>query len=154
MSGARGTRSESNLYETRPSGFDHAYRELDATVSGLLTLSVCGFSSAHTGRDRTQSNLDEALEIAGRGPMKLHMADILLTRAGLSGARSEDAKHPWASLVANLAAAFSRGVRKGNPMLRRTDSLSPASVFGWATTGQPAWTGAPWGGGAPNFTPR
>ena len=47
-----------------------------------------------TGPESAQSDLDEAWEIAERGPMKLHMADILLHRARLF---FREAKYPWGS---------------------------------------------------------
>jgi hypothetical protein len=62
-----------------------------------------------------QSDLDEAWEIAERGPMKLRMADIHLYRARLfRGQRTEDRgqpteggnqEYPWVSPEADLAAA-------------------------------------------------
>lgn len=62
------------------------------------------------GRDReasaclaqSQADLDEAWEIAERGPMRLHMADIHLYRARLFF-REKD--YPWESPQADLAAA-------------------------------------------------
>lgn len=54
------------------------------------------------GPDSAQSDLDEAWEIAERGPMKLFMADIHLYRARLF---FRDAKYPWVSPAADLAAA-------------------------------------------------
>jgi hypothetical protein len=56
--------------------------------------------------------LDEAWEIAERGPMKLFLADIHLYRARLfgnrkvdSGDRKEGVQYPWESPAADLAAA-------------------------------------------------
>jgi hypothetical protein len=72
------------------------------------------------GRDReasaclaqSQADLDEAWEIAERGPMRLHIAGILLTRCrlfgsmkGEGGRRNEMEKYPWESPQADLAAA-------------------------------------------------
>jgi hypothetical protein len=51
---------------------------------------------------RAQSDLDEAWEIAERGPMKLYMADIHLYRARLF---FREKKYPWESPPADLAAA-------------------------------------------------
>lgn len=51
---------------------------------GLLTLAwLHTLEDNHTGPDSAQADLDEALEIAERGPMPLFMADIHLHRARL-----------------------------------------------------------------------
>ncbi len=110
-----------------------ARRELDVAVAafrragtqhliphGLLTRAWCSVAeaSAHTlGGDaqeaarlfsRAQEDLDEAWEIAERGPMKLFMADIHLYRARLFGRPNDEGrmtKYPWESPAADLAAA-------------------------------------------------
>ena len=70
---------------------------------GLLTRSWLRFlEGTRTGPESAQSDLDEAWEIAERGPMKLHMADIHLHRARLF---FREADYPWASPAADLAAA-------------------------------------------------
>ena len=70
---------------------------------GLLTRAWLRFLEGHsTGPESAQSDLDEAWEIAERGPMKLHMADIHLHRARLF---FREAEYPWGSPAANLAAA-------------------------------------------------
>jgi hypothetical protein len=103
-------------------------------VQGLVTRAWCSFAeasffakatkdeSAHTlGGDaqegaslffRAQEDLDEAWEIAERGPMKLFLADIHLYRARLFGIRNsevgsanEAGQYPWESPAADLAAA-------------------------------------------------
>ncbi|MGH8608632.1 MAG: hypothetical protein ACREX9_14835, partial [Gammaproteobacteria bacterium] len=51
---------------------------------------------------RAQADLDEAWEIAERGPMKLFLADIRLYRARLF---FREAQYPWGSPAADLAAA-------------------------------------------------
>ena len=74
---------------------------------GLLTRAWlrCLFS-AHTGPESAQGDLDEAWEIAERGPMPLHMADIHLHRARLFGlSKDRPAKYPWASAQADLVEA-------------------------------------------------
>jgi hypothetical protein len=75
----------------------------DDLPRGLLSrawlLHVAGI---HTGPDSAQADLDEAWEIAERGPMRLHMADIHLYRARLF---FRDATYPWESPEADLAAA-------------------------------------------------
>jgi len=55
-----------------------------------------------TGPQSVQEDLDEAWEIAERGPMRLHMADIHLYRARLFFRETE---YPWESPEADLKAA-------------------------------------------------
>ncbi|MGH8576200.1 MAG: TIR domain-containing protein [Gammaproteobacteria bacterium] len=74
-------------------------------VLGLLTHAwLRFFEGRRTGGPDggAQSILDEAWEIAERGPMKLHMADIHLHRARLF---FREAEYPWGSPAADLAAA-------------------------------------------------
>ncbi len=56
----------------------------------------------HTGPDSAQADLDDAQEIAERGPMPLFLADIALHRARLFGGLSA---YPWDSPAADLATA-------------------------------------------------
>ncbi len=64
----------------------------------LLSNSACqiagkhekGLSAATTGSDSAQSDLDEAWEIASRGPMPLFLADIHLHRARLFGMTNDE----------------------------------------------------------------
>ncbi len=80
---------------------------------GLLTRAWFRYcSGVPTGPDSAQTDLDEAWEIASRGSMKLHLADIHLYRARLFGSREsgvgswqESEKYPWESPAADLAAA-------------------------------------------------
>ena len=76
---------------------------------GLLTRAWLRFlTGARTGPESAQADLDEAWEIAERGPMKLFLADIHLHRARLFGrlkAGGEMLKYPWESPAADLAAA-------------------------------------------------
>jgi hypothetical protein len=101
---------------------------------GLLTRAWCSFADASFFAKATkdesadklrgdtqeavrlfscaQEDLDEAWEIAERGPMKLFMADIHLYRARLfgnrkadSGDRKEGTAYPWESPAADLVAA-------------------------------------------------
>jgi tetratricopeptide (TPR) repeat protein len=61
--------------------------------SGLLTRAWLNFlRSERTGQESAQEDIDEALEIAERGPMRLHMADIHLYRARLFHAMKP---YPW-----------------------------------------------------------
>ncbi len=61
----------------------------------------CAFSPARVGAESAQEDLDEAWEIAERGPMRLFMADIHLYRARLFGPISGKPKdeggieYPW-----------------------------------------------------------
>ncbi|MCI0541729.1 MAG: hypothetical protein L0Z50_41560, partial [Verrucomicrobiales bacterium] len=96
--------------------FATARSELDAVVAGLrragtqdhlprglLTRAwLRSLEGRRTGSESAQSDLDEAWEIAERGPMKLHMADIHLHRARLF---FREAKCPWESPQADLTAA-------------------------------------------------
>lgn len=109
---------------TRLSEPSLAQSELDQAVSGLRRAACNEFlvrclltrawlrylTGARTGPESAQSDLDEAWEIAARGPMRLFLADIHLTRARLFGLRVadwgiEEAKYPWESPAADLAAA-------------------------------------------------
>jgi hypothetical protein len=72
---------------------------------GLLPRAWLRFlTGARTGPDSAQEDLNEAWEIAERGPMKLHMANIHLYRARLFGNR-KGMQYPWESPAADLAAA-------------------------------------------------
>jgi tetratricopeptide (TPR) repeat protein len=69
-------------------------------VQGLLTRAWLRFLEGNT--NGACADLDEAWEIAERGPMRLHMADIHLYRARLfHGVKS----YPWTSPQDDLAAA-------------------------------------------------
>lgn len=75
----------------------------DYLVRGLLTRAWLRFLlGARTGSDSAQADLDEAWDIAERGPMRLHLADIHLHRARLFHAATP---YPWDSPRADLAAA-------------------------------------------------
>ncbi|MEO8378607.1 MAG: hypothetical protein ABI779_02980 [Acidobacteriota bacterium] len=87
-------------------GFASAATELDQAVSGLRRAGVqhhlprglltrawlLGLIGARTGPESAQSDLDEAWEIAERGPMPLFLADIHLYRARLF---FREAQYPW-----------------------------------------------------------
>ena len=80
--------------------------ELDQAVSGLRRAGqqqylapgllprawLRGLTGTRTGPESAQSDLDEAWEIAERGPMPLFLADIHLYRARLF---FREAKYPW-----------------------------------------------------------
>lgn len=78
-------------------------------VRGLLTLAWLRFlEGKYTGIGSAQADLDEAWEIAERGPMRLHMADTHLYRARLFGNQQfkvSGLKYPWESPGADLEAA-------------------------------------------------
>ena len=100
------------------SDFRVASAELDAAVSGLrcagqvqelprglLTRAWLRCSTGpRTGPDSAQADLDEAWEIAARGSMRLHMADIHLYRARLFY-REPTYPKEWGSAKADLDAA-------------------------------------------------
>jgi hypothetical protein len=70
---------------------------------GLLTRAwLRALTGTLTGPDSAQADLDEAWEIAERGPMRLFMADIHLYRARLF---YRVPAYPWESPAADLAAA-------------------------------------------------
>jgi len=76
---------------------------MDELPRGLLTRSWLRFLiGPRTGAQSAQEDLDEAWEIAERGPMKLFMADIHLYRARLFFREKE---YPWESPEADLQAA-------------------------------------------------
>jgi len=87
--------------------------QLQELPRGLLTRAwLRALTGARTGTESAQSDLDEAWEIAARGPMRLFLADIHLTRARLFGLRIggcgfeiEEEPYPWESAEADLAAA-------------------------------------------------
>ncbi|MDV6347051.1 TIR domain-containing protein [Nitrosomonas sp. Is35] len=104
------------ILEGRDVAFETARRELNAAVSGLrragtqdyiprglLTRAWLRFlEDRQTGSESAQADLNEAWEIAERGPMRLHMADIHLHRARLF---FRETTYPWDSPAADLAAA-------------------------------------------------
>jgi len=100
------------LKDQRPGGdhlrqaVDFLYRggQQDYFCRGLLTRAL--FRAATGAFDGAREDLDEAYEIAERGPMKLHLADIHLHRARLFGLMaSRPAAYPWTSPRDDLDAA-------------------------------------------------
>ncbi|MBC8032439.1 MAG: hypothetical protein H7Z16_20310 [Pyrinomonadaceae bacterium] len=71
----------------------------DYLPRGLLTRAWLRFlTGARTGPESAQEDLDEAWEIAERGPMRLFMGDIHLYRARLFGGMKDEGgrmKYPW-----------------------------------------------------------
>ncbi len=68
--------------------------------SGLLTRAWIRFLASNS--DGARADLDEAWDIASRGPMRLHLADIHLYRARLF---FREENYPWESPQTDLAAA-------------------------------------------------
>jgi hypothetical protein len=118
-------------------GFTAAAAELDRAVSGLRRAGVQdylsrglltrawlrGLTGARTGPESAQSDLDEAWEIAERGPMPLHLADIHLYRARLF---FREAAYPWESPQNDLAEARRLIYKHG--YLRREEELKDAEA--------------------------
>ena len=98
---------------------------------------MAAISHRRTHRPQSaQSDLDEAWDIAARGPMRLFMADIHLYRARLFGLRTEKSgapreatAYPWESPAADLAAACALIEKHG--YVRRLGELEDAeAVYG------------------------
>jgi hypothetical protein len=89
-------------------------------------------TGALSGPDSAQSDLDEAWEIAERGPMPLFLADIHLHRARLFGLRKaeggarKEAAYPWTSAQHDLAEARRLILKHG--YLRRLPELEDAEA--------------------------
>jgi hypothetical protein len=132
-------------------GYTTAATELDHAVSGLrragaqhhlprglLTRAwLRSLTGARIGPESAQNDLDEAWEIAERGPMPLHMADIHLYRARLF---FRDATYPWQSPQHDLAEARRLIFKHG--YLRRKEELEDAEAalqkFVDASTSRPS----------------
>jgi tetratricopeptide (TPR) repeat protein len=118
-------------------GFTSAATELDHAVSGLrragqqdylprglLTRAwLRSLTAARTGPESAQSDLDEAWEIAERGPMPLFLTDIHLYRARLF---FREAMYPWQSPQHDLAEARRLIFKHG--YLRRKEELEDAEA--------------------------
>jgi hypothetical protein len=135
---SRGRREESApLPPASHSGLASAATEIDHAVSGLrragaqhhlprglLTRAwLRSLTGPATGPDSAQSDLDEAWEIAERGPMPLHLADIHLYRARLFLHANP---YPWQSPQHDLAEARRLIVKHG--YLRRKEELEDAEA--------------------------
>lgn len=107
----------------------------DYVSRGLLSRAWCFFAQASEhrlyGREqqameyvtRAQADLEEAWDIAARGPMPLHMADIHLYRARLFG---KTTPYPWESPAADLVAA--RKLIEKHGYGRRKEELEDAEA--------------------------
>jgi tetratricopeptide (TPR) repeat protein len=123
--------------KTSQRGFATASMELDHAVSGLrragqqddlprglLTRAwLRSLTGPRTGPESAQSDLDEAWEIAERGPMPLFLADIHLYRARLF---FREAPYPWESPQHDLAEARRLIFKHG--YLRRKEELEDAEA--------------------------
>ena len=92
------------------------------SLSGALTVAASGPESA-------QHDLDEAWEIAERGPMPLFLADIHLHRARLFGPHASGTigePYPWESPAVDLAAA--RQLIEKHGYWRRKEELEDAEA--------------------------
>ncbi|MBS1790832.1 MAG: hypothetical protein JST85_24155 [Acidobacteria bacterium] len=90
----------------------HRAGGVEFLVRALLTRAwLRSLTGARTGQDSAQEDLEEAWDIASRGSMKLHLADIHLHRARLFGLRNADfglrieEPYPWESPEHDLAEA-------------------------------------------------
>jgi hypothetical protein len=129
------TSSASSTFEESQCGFTSAATELGHAVSGLrraadIEFLVRGFltrawlrglTGPRVGPESAQSDLDEAWEIAERGPMPLFLADIHLYRARLF---FREEKYPWQSARHDLAEARRLIFKHG--YLRRKEELEDA----------------------------
>ena len=107
---------------------DHAVSGLrragvqDYLLRGLLTRAwLRSLTGPATGPDSAQSDLDEAWEIAARGPMPLFLADIHLYRARLF---FRENPYPWESPQLDLAEASRLIIKHG--YRRRKEELEDA----------------------------
>lgn len=91
----------------------------DLIPRGLLTRAWFRFLTANS--EGAREDLDEAWEIAERGPMRLHMADIHLYRSRLF---FREERYPWESPQADLDAA--EGVINECGYHRRDEELADA----------------------------
>jgi hypothetical protein len=95
---------------------------------GLLTRAwLRCLTGARVGPESAQSDLDEAFEIAERGPMPLLMADIHLHRARLFGLSTDrPSTYPWTSPQHDLAEA--RRLIEKHGYWRRKEELEDAKA--------------------------
>ncbi|MEA2414657.1 MAG: hypothetical protein QOI58_1314 [Thermoanaerobaculia bacterium] len=128
--------SSPRKFEENQRGFTTAATELDHAVSGfrragqqdylppglLARAWLRSLSGARTGPESAQSDLDEAWEIAERGPMPF-LADIHLYRARLF---FREATYPWESPQHDLAEARRLIYKHG--YLRREEELKDAEA--------------------------
>jgi tetratricopeptide (TPR) repeat protein len=134
--------SASPLFSTAANHLSEAVSALrragmqDVLPHGLLSRAWCSFAQASAMRQHgpdqeaadfvthAQADLDEAWDIAARGPMRLFMADIHLYRARLFWREKE---YPWESPATDLAAA--RELIKKCGYWRRKEELEDADAL-------------------------
>ncbi|BDI07882.1 hypothetical protein [Sphaerotilus microaerophilus] len=105
----------------------------DHLPRGLLTRAwLRAITGPLTGPDSAQADLDEAWDIAERGPMRLFMADIHLYRARLF---FREANYPWESPEADLAAARALIERCGYGRRREELADAEAALAQWRQGG-------------------
>jgi tetratricopeptide (TPR) repeat protein len=128
------TSSPPSMSQSSQRDFAEVARELDQAVSrhaaaeflvrGLITRAwLRSLTGPRTGPESAQSDLDEAWEIAERGPMPLLLADTHLYRARLF---FREANYPWQSPQHDLAEARRLIFKHG--YLRRKEELEDAEV--------------------------
>jgi tetratricopeptide (TPR) repeat protein len=128
---------DSSAIENRKSAIENVQAAVDGLrragtqhmiPHGLLTRAwLRSLTGARTGPESAQSDLDEAWDIAERGPMPLFIADIHLHRArlfGMNGRVISGEKYPWESPQHDLAEA--RRLIEQHGYLRRIPELEDA----------------------------
>jgi hypothetical protein len=125
--------SEENLrsFKSATTKLNHAVSffrragNMDELPYGLLTRAwLRSLTGPRTGPESAQSDLDEAWEIAERGPMPLFQADIHLYRARLF---FREKPCPWESPLRDLAEARRLIFKHGH--LRRKEELEDAESY-------------------------
>jgi hypothetical protein len=122
------------ILDGRPPGGEHVREaadllrrsgQQDFLPRGLLTRAL--FRAVTGASDGARHDLNEAYEIAERGPMRLFLADIYLHRARLFGLiEGRPADYPWTSSRDDLDAAASLIAECGYG--RRRDELADAEA--------------------------
>lgn len=110
-------------------GFRRAGQLKFLSLGLLASAWLRGLSGKRIGSNSAQGDLDEAWEIAERGPMPLLMADIHLYRARLFGSphlKVEAEQYPWQSPLVDLAEA--RRLIEKHGYWRRREELEDAEV--------------------------
>jgi hypothetical protein len=109
----------------------------DYLARGLLSRAWLRFlTGARTGPESAQGDLNEAFEIAERGPMPLFMADIHLHRARLFRlSKDRPSTYPWTSPQDDLAEA--RRLIEKHGYWRRKEELEDAEAAARAISDTP-----------------
>lgn len=105
---------------------------------GLLTRAwLRSQAGQQIGRESAQEDLDEAWEIAERGPMKLFMADIHLYRARLFGRMRDEGggmKYPGTKILTVVLAGRRMILRR-----RRSSLMNAGITGGMKSSRMPSW---------------